>query len=356
MTVRVGSLLFDSWQPLRLAQDRWSDTFIFPISALAGLPPPAYAAVIGRMVPPLVKLRRSASLWIPVAAPAGIWYAQELRHSLRGLNVAIAVTAGSALPGVRDFSFAPWTDRLPSPPPPVAETSARARLGKHEMSCLRVLARIQDAFTADIASLAAISKPTALEALNKLKENRLVEHAKGETYPSWQITRSGTSVALRSWGVPPGVSFSLSRLERRFAKESRHRRTARLWPAWLRHSWPQAEVWTGWSEVTLGTIRPDALAWGRLDGEETLFWLEVETGHASRQEISKSMRDKINRAAVYIRAFRLRLVYCVLSQAWIRKAILDGLDHPPADVALVMADWKEFGTLPAPLWGQAQNE
>jgi hypothetical protein len=26
---------------------------------------------------------------------------------------------------------------------------------------------------------------------------------------------------------------------------------------------------------------PDALAWGRLDGSETLFWLEADGGHSS---------------------------------------------------------------------------
>ena len=35
--------------------------------------------------------------------------------------------------------------------------------------------------------------------------------------------------------------------------------------------------------MALGRLRPDALAWGELSEREALFWLEVESGNASRK-------------------------------------------------------------------------
>lgn len=155
------------------------------------------------------------------------------------------------------------------------------------------------------------------------------------------------------------MAFS-ARKERRNAGGSyltndRHRRTARLWPAWLHRAWPQAEIWAGWSEVAIGRLHPDALAWGRLDGQETLFWLEVEGGHASRAELQRRARVRCNRAILYARSFSVNLVFVILAQGWIRETIVGGFCDLPDTVSVVLADWISFGWLPAPAWGRAVN-
>ena len=104
-----------------------------------------------------------------------------------------------------------------------------------------------------------------------------------KSYPFWEITKKGTSIALRSWGLPPDYYFP-ERKEFLTPLDSRHRRAYCKWPAWIRKAWPHAELWTGWTEVHIKGLdaTPDALVWGRLDGKETLFWLEAERGHSSR--------------------------------------------------------------------------
>src|SRR3989304_5281282 len=44
------------------------------------------------------------------------------------------------------------------------------------------------------------------------------------------------------------------------------------------------EIWTRWSQLRVQAqyVVPDGLAWGRIQGYETLFWLEVGDGHKSR--------------------------------------------------------------------------
>jgi hypothetical protein len=175
----------------------------------------------------------------------------------------------------------------------------------------------------------------------------------GNHFPVWCITRPGTSLALRSWCVPLRFSFQ-KRSERSYA-QGRHRRTARLWPAWLRRSWPDADIWTGWSEVSLGQrLRPDALAWGRLEGRETLFWLEVERGSDSRAELQRKTMQRFNQAMVYARQFPIHLVFALLAPPWVRETTVQVFCNVPEMAAVVLADWKGFGVLPVPAWGEAR--
>ncbi len=200
-----------------------------------------------------------------------------------------------------------------------------------------------------VAALAAVS---ARQALRGLQSRRLVGREGGEAYPIWKVRRAGLSRALRSWGLPPGVAFPTRR--ERSSATGRHRRTARLWPAWLRRAWPQAEVWAGWSEVAMGRLRLDALAWGKLAGREVLFWLEVESGKASRETLRRKTARRFERALLYARRFSLSLVFALLAPPWVRQAVIGIFVGLPEDAAVVLADWKAFGALPVPQWGSAR--
>jgi hypothetical protein len=387
---RVGPLLFESWRSFHLGNG-WSDTFIFPLRADAGLPPADYAAVVRRIASPLARLRRGASLWVPVEGK-GTWFYREVAAELRGLPVPTAVTDGyTTPPRLTEFSYLPSIYHLPTPAPPLAEpflvakcatitdidVTPQRRVTDNGLACLRILARLESAFTAEIASLAGLSLPTARQSLSALKKERLCfvidddsqngchnprdgrrerDHfgrQERDHFPVWCITRRGTSLALRSWCVPLRFSFQ-KRSERSYA-QGRHKRTARLWPAWLRRSWPDADIWTGWSEVSLGQrLRPDALAWGRLEGRETLFWLEVERGSDSRAELQRKTVQRFNQAMVYARQFSVHLVFALLAPPWVRETTVQVFRNVPEMAAVVLADWKGFGVLPVPAWGEAR--
>jgi hypothetical protein len=351
MAVRVGSLAFSEWQSFALGNG-WSDTFTFPLSAQAGLPPGDYAHPLRRIAGQLARLRPGASLWVPVEAPAGRWFAGEVRQSLSGLPLAVAVArSGETLPRLQDFTFCPGLFPTRVPPPPYAPETRVSDLSLQEVQVLRVLARLEAAYTAEVASLAGVSLPTARQALWGLQSRRLVEREGGDAFPIWRLRRAGVSLALRSWGLPPGIPFPTRR--ERSSSTGRHRRTARLWPAWLRRAWPQAEVWTGWSEVALWRSRPDALAWGKLSGREALFWLEVESGNASRAALRRKMARRFERALIYARRFSLDLVFALLAPPWVRRTVVEIFIQIPGDAAVVLADWKAFGILPPPRCGSA---
>lgn len=369
MAVRMGNLIFADWQTLHLPGG-WSDTFKFQVSFQAGLPPGDYARAIQRMITPLVHLRKSASLWIVTDAP-GTWFTEALRTRLRGLSVPIAVTQGDTTPTLQAFSFFPWTDRQPSPRPPEAPSLFETDLSPQAVGCLQILARIEQGYTAEMASLAGMSPPTAREALQALLEQELVVYlTEGDEewrYPRWLIKRSGVSLALRSWGIPPGVAFG-ARRERGITR-NRLRRTARLWPAWIRQAsqsqgWPEIEIWSGWSEVNLGNPYPDALCWGQVAGEETLFWLEVERGNRLRPQTTEAFRrtlvSRFNRALVYTRGFSakprqpLRLLFALLGPARVQKAAQTVFGTLPEEAAVIIGDWNRFGALPIPVWGNTR--
>jgi hypothetical protein len=349
MAVRVGPLVFRTWQSLSF-RNGWSDTFYFPMSPGDGLPPRDYAEIVRLMAHTLARLRRGASIWVSVENLGGEWFREEVRRALLGLPVSVVVTAGlPANPELAHFSYVLGLDRIPPPPPPCTPDLYLENIPMRALCCLRALARMESAYTAEVASQAAFSLPVARRALVGLQDRGLVSVINGK-YPAWQIRRPGLSLALRSWGLPPGVPFR-SRCERR-SSGGRHLRTLRLWPAWLRRAWPQAEVWAGWSEVAFGRLRPDALAWGRLDGQEVLFWLEVESGHASREELQRKTLHRFNQALVYARSFPVRLVFVLLGLPWVLRSAVTVFRNLPIDAIVVLEDWKSFGFLPVPGWGE----
>ena len=370
--IRVGSLLFDDWHSL-LLDEGWSDTFVYRLLASDGLPPVDYARAVRRVVPPLLKLRHSASLWVTVESPSGgTWYTEQVHRTLHGISAPVAVTDGlDTPPELNDFSFYPWTERIQSPPPPQVDNPLSADIPPNELRCLQVLARLEQAYTLEVASLAGCSRPTARKALKSLHERKLLDFVPDSSnvrYPYWEIRRGGVSLALRSWGVSVGVSFP-RRKERRYGGKKRsnrektlyvggrHRNTSRLWPAWLRSAWPdRATIWVGWSEVFLGGSRPDALAWGLLDGRETIFWLEVESGNRSKVEIARKAIRSINKAILYTSSFSdLDLVVAFLGPPWAMGGIRDMLSDIPGRVAVALAGWTDFGMLPEPVWGKVEG-
>ncbi len=164
--VRVGSLLFDEWHSLSL-NEGWSDTFVYRLCSNDGLPPVDYARAVRRVVPPLLKLRHSASLWVAVESPPGrTWYSEQVRRTLHGISAPVAVTIGLDIPPqLNDFSFYPWTERIQSPPPPQAKNPLPEDISANELRCLQVLARLEQAYTLEVASLAGCSRPTARKSL-----------------------------------------------------------------------------------------------------------------------------------------------------------------------------------------------
>ena len=250
MAVRVGKVLFDDWVSLEFPGGG-SDTFIFRMSPADGLPPADYARVIRSLIPSVLKLRKSASVWVQLSDESsdGNWFIQAVRHALRGLPAAVAITLSSVRPQIWDFSFYPWMDCRPLPQPPSVESYFDGgKVRPSELGCLRVLARANCAYTKEVASLANLSPTAVRSALRTLEKGGFVQSIGESRRPYWRVCRTGLSIALRSWGLPPGYAFpsrkergrsackerSTLRRKKRRSSAGRHRLTARLWPAWLR--------------------------------------------------------------------------------------------------------------------------
>lgn len=371
--VQVGGTLFADWASLELAAGYYTDTFILRPSARDGLPPAACAALVRLALGGLKRLRRGgASVWVQLRAP-GRWYLQEVGRGLWGAPVAVAVTPPLHPLCLEDFSRPPPLHPAPCPPPPRAAgpphplapripgAGGGGGVSAAALACARVLARLGAGHTSEVAALAGLSPPTARRALVELEavgcavREGPAPGGYSARYPFWRLRRRGLSLALRSWGVAPGRAFP-QRLESRRVSAGRGRRVARLWPGWVRRAWGEAEVWAGWSEVALPGVgaTPDALAWGALLGEEVLFWLEVESGHASGALIRARTVQRLGRALVYTRQVGVRLVFAVLGRRWAVGAACEGLMDIPAEAAVVAADWRAFGRLPRPQWGRVR--
>jgi hypothetical protein len=91
-----------------------------------------------------------------------------------------------------------------------------------------------------------------------------------------------------------------------------------------------------------------------LDGYETLFWLEVESGNTSRVELRNTTLRRVNQALVYTRGFQLRLVFALLGLPWVCEEVVKVFQDLPDDIAAVIEDWKAFGELPVPSWGKVR--
>lgn len=363
MTIRVGKVTFFDWVSLPF-RGKWTDTFIFRIDARNGLPPFVFRSMLQRMCAYMCTKRSIASLWIQVDAP-GDWYLAEVKRSmLPGLGLPYVVTGVGDMPKYESFSYQPPLLHEPPPHPPLVEE--KQIVLQDELRCLQVLGRIVKGNEQDIASLTGLSEEVVMELLADLDKRKLVIHKIGskitgdkskrvemDSGPLWHLKRKGLKLALRSWGVPKGIEFTSRTEENLFLIDTDHRHVSRSWPAWLKAAWPRGEIWAGWSEVRIPetSVLPDALAWGRIQGYETLFWLEVGDEHKKGAEIEEITRKRLNEAREFCRETGVRLVYTQLSPDWVHEAAGWAFDNLRSEVAVIMGSSRRFGELPMLEWG-----
>lgn len=362
MTVRVGKVTFSDWASLHF-QDNWTDTFIFCIDARACIPPFCYEEPLRRMASHANKKRPGASLWVQVDAP-GEWFMLEVRRSLKGLALPYAVTLAGKTPDWLDFSRPPRLFHSPLPHPPVVDEK-HAPLSLEELRCLQALGRMEKGNETEIASLAGLPFDVTKNLLAHLEEKELIVYktspkiwrgksrpAQLDLFPLWHLRSKGLSLALRSWGIPKGIEFTSRKEENLQQVGYEHRHISRVWSAWLKSAWPQAEIWAGWSEVSMPetSVIPDGLAWGRIQEYETLFWLEVGDDHKDRDAITEITTKRLNQAGKLCQRTGVRLVYAQLSTNWVHEAARWGLVDLPNEVAVVMGNSRRFGELPMVEW------
>jgi|APSaa5957512576_1039674.scaffolds.fasta_scaffold15492_3 hypothetical protein len=337
------------WQPIQ-HDAHWLDIFQYPISAQDGLPPTAQLEVIREIAKRLEKVRPRAAIWVSISSP-GHWYLNELRR-LRYTYPPIAIMPAGKMPVLNDFSSIPFHQEALFPPDfPLTrfDTKEFTRKAHTELTVLRVAARLGKASAKEIAAQSGISRAYASRMLVGLQQNVLVERALVGKYAGWEITRQGIMVAHRSWNIPAGISFATFRREQRYAGY-RHRRVARLWPAWLKASF-RVQIWSAWSEPSLRPGFPDALAWGLWLGQETLFWLEVDAGKKNQHELRRLYTRRWKQAAVYARQHNLPIIFVVLAKPWVLSVIRPALRDLPDGMAVLLQDWRDFGHLPMPNFG-----
>lgn len=364
MTVRIGNVTFSDWVSLPF-QNGWTDTFIFRIDACACLPPFCYEEPLRRMASHTNRKRPGASLWMQVDAP-GEWFMLEVRRSLKGLALPYAVTLADKSPDWLDFSRPPRLFHSPHPRPPAVEQS-HAPVSWEELRCLQALGRMAKGNEHEVASLAGLPVDVTKNLLAHLEERELVVYktspkirrgkarpAQMDLFPLWHLRSKGLSLALRSWGIPKGVEFASRKEENLQQIGSEHRHISRVWSAWLKSAWHQAAIWTGWSEVRIPdlSVIPDGLAWGRIQGHETLFWLEVGDDHKYREKIAEVTKKRLDQARRLCDRSGVRLVYVQLSKNWVHESARWACVDLPKDVAVVMGNMKRFGELPVIEWGR----
>ncbi|HRJ58774.1 MAG TPA: hypothetical protein PK152_08490 [Anaerolineales bacterium] len=364
MTVQLGEVTFSDWISLEY-EGGFTDTFIFDIDALNGLPPFVFHPLLQRLVAELDKKRPGASLWIRVTSP-GEWYLMEVKRSMTdGFSVPYVVTSKDKTPDYHSFSFGPrlFSPALPRPPKMDDEFS---HFSREELKCLQVLTRNRKGSLEEIASLVGLPETITFDVLQGLQKKKKVIFKLGEVFQKdkskpkkmdpywmWHPTRKGVSAALRSWGASKGVDFSGMKELNQHLIGTPHRANSRRWLAWLRSAYPLTEIWTGWTEVQLPeiSVRPDALAWGRIQGFETMFWLELGDEHKKRMEIQRITRIRLASALEFCQQTGVRLVYAQISPKWVQKAVGMALSPLPPDMAAVTASTRRFGKLPTVEWG-----
>ncbi len=363
MTVRVGRVTFSDWISLPF-QNGWTDTFIFRIDARACIPPFCYEEPLRRMASHTNRKRPGASLWVQVDAP-GEWFMLEARRSLRGSSLPYAVTLAGKTPDWLDFSRPPRLFHSPLPRPPVIEEDY-APISLDELRCLQALGRMEKGNEHEVASLAGLPVDVTKNLLSHLEAKELVVYKTSpkirrgkskptqmDLFPLWHLRSKGLSLALRSWGIPKGIEFTSRKEENLQQIGYEHRHISRVWSAWLKSAWPQAEIWTGWSEVRIPelSVIPDGLAWGRVQGYETLFWLEVGDMHKDRDTIIDVTTRRLAQAQKLRQRTGVRLVYTQLSTNWVHEAARWACINLPKEVAVVMGNSRQFGELPMMEWG-----
>ena len=381
MAVKLGTAIFEDHISIELVPHKWTDTLIFPVRHDRALPPWNQAEVVKTVIRVLRKARRGVSLWVPVMAP-GTWYFREIKYALRNALIPVAVTMGRTVPQVLDFSSHPGIFDAPCLEVEPANALPVPDLTENALRSLLLMARFTVAYTNEVECsllLGEVATRTALRKLAKLgyteyhpNDGNINSHLlaskprptggnrqnmkwNGDFWPYWKIRRQGVSAALRAWGVPAGMKFDF-RLERTRLLNSHHRRRSRQWPKWVKLALPHAEIYAGWNEVSILGLRarPDALAWGKIHGVETLFWLEAESGRFSRKRMLEKTIVRWKKAKSYAEAAHVHLIFVVLGMPWVREAVREAFTDVPGNCAVIISSWHRlnFGKLPYSKWGE----
>lgn len=336
------------WAPIDLIGEKIKlDVFKHSLSATDGLPPYAQARVIDLICNQLKKTRPSSALWVSVEAP-GTWYVRELERLVkRRLPIAI-LPAGQTPQHALDFKPYPGPHHVTVPDERWLDSPFQAEdygLKPSALRILRILARLKTGHTREITSLAGLSETHVRHLLKELQAENLIEWKRISKYEGWKICTKGLRLAHRSWNIPKGSHFAQYRREFRYAGE-RHRRVARLWRAWLEAAYPKVEIWESWTEVPLKKGIPYALAWGQHRGRETIFWLEVDSGHSSKEIMERNYRDRVWNAYLHAKEWGIPIVFCLMGPPWVVEEFPFCFTPIPPNLAMIGHDWREFGMLP----------
>lgn len=343
------------WEPTELVSknDVVLDTFRHFISASDGLPPYSQAKIINRIANELQKSGRpDPCLWVSVDAPSE-WYVDEIRRMIKHKIPILILPAGKRMNNNWDFEPPAHPQARLTSIPQLERRFALDKFGltKSSLRILQILARLKTAYTREIASLAGFSETHVRTLLKALQADRLIAWKKIGKYDGWQIQQKGLRVAHRSWNIPKGMHFAPFRQEYRYAGE-RHRRIARMWREWLEKAYKNIEIWECWTEVPVQKGIPDALAWGKHNGREMLFWLEVDTGHTSRKKMKHIYTKRIQLASKHAYTWGIPLVFCIMGPKWVIDSAWDFRPEIPTWLAIIVKEWWDVGKLPLYQMGQ----
>jgi hypothetical protein len=337
------------WEPTELiSKDNLVlDTFRHFISARDGLPPYSQAKIINKIANELAKSGRpDPCLWVSVDAP-GVWYMEEIKRLIKCKIPILVLPTGKRMNNNWDFKPHAHPQARPTDVPLLDRRFNLDDYGltKSSLCVLQILARLKTAYTREITSLAGFSETHVRTQLKSLQADHLIEWKKIGKYDGWQIQQKGLRVAHRSWNIPKGMHFAPFRQEYRYAGE-RHRRIARMWRTWLETAYDNIDIWDCWTEVPVQKGIPDALAWGTHNGEETLFWLEVDTGHSSRRTMERIYKKRIRLADQHAYVWKIPVVFCILGAEWVVKSFRSFIPGITPRIAIIGHNWRDFGKLP----------
>lgn len=347
-SVDTLSSLALEWTPLIASNGKVIiDVFKCSLSATDGLPPYAQARIIDLIATRLIKARPYACLWVSVDA-RGRWYLHEIDRLVKRKMPIVILPTGEVPKSNWDFTphgFPSLVENAPAPQIQPPFNPADFGHNPNAIRVLRILARLGTAHKPEIASLAGLSETYIRKLLKKLQAANLIERKRIGKYEGWAIRNPGLKLAHRSWSIPKGAHFKKHRGEFRYAAE-RHRRKSRMWRAWLEKAYPTIEIWDCWTEVPVKYGIPDALAWGTHYGRETLFWLEVDTGHSSTKTIEANYRRRLLLAYDHAEKWKIPIVFCIMGQSWMVKRFAWSIPRISPWVAVIGHDWRDFGRLP----------
>ena len=350
------------WRP-KIGEEHYEqdvDVFKHSISATDGLPPYAQARLIDLISFLLRKGRQQPCLWVSVDTP-GEWYLKEIKRLVR-YRIPTIILEKNWIPGgaytyrPNAYHFYDWSLEYPegiNSPYICGQDGIKAK----SLRVLRILARLKTAHTVEIASLAGYSKTSIRSRLKELKSKEMIEWKRIGKYDGWEIKTKGIRQAHRSWNIPKGAHFARYRGEVRYSGE-RHKRVSRMWRAWLEAAYSNVEIWESWTEALLQRGIPDALAWGQVDGDEILFWLEVDSGHSSHDVIYKRYRDRLFVAADHAYHWKIKMVFCMMGPPWVVRSFSHCLGGIllKKNFAVIGHDWREFGKLPLYSFGRWRED